>query len=133
VAPASQWQTIKLKPNEAAVWKVETSGGGEDEEVLVYMQRFVNSLGAQSVGGVGSPMAGIRTFPDEEALFSRARTLGAELVSAIGNQRHYPEQAATIANFSARMERLVTMMQEYWPYERDIWQRKRQSGGGVGA
>ena len=104
---------------------VETSGGGEDEEVLVYMQRFVNSLGAQAVGGVGSPMAGIRTFPDEEALFSRARTLGAELVSAIGAKRHYPEQAATIATFSARMEGLVTMMQEYWPFERDVWHGKK--------
>ena len=104
---------------------VETSGGGEDEEVLVYMQRFVNSLGAQSVGGVGSPMAGIRTFPAEEALFSRARILGAELVSAIGDKRHYPEQAATIANFSARMEGLVTMMQEYWPFEREVWQGKK--------
>jgi multimeric flavodoxin WrbA len=105
---------------------VETSGSGEDEEVLVYMQRFVNCLGAQAVGGVGSAMAGIRTFPDEEALFSRARTLGADLVSAIGDKRHYPEQAAAIATFSARMEGLVTMMQEYWPYEREVWQGKRK-------
>jgi multimeric flavodoxin WrbA len=105
---------------------VETSGGGEDEEVLVYMQRFVNSLGAQAVGGVGSAMAGIRTFPDEEALFSRARTLGAELVAAIRAKRHYPEQAAAIVNFSARMEGLVTMMQDYWTFEREAWKEKRR-------
>jgi multimeric flavodoxin WrbA len=108
---------------------VETSGGGEDEEVLVYMQRFVNSLGAQAVGGVGSPMAGIRTFPDEEALFSRARTLGAELVAAIREKRHYPEQAAALATFGARMEGLVTMMQDYWPHEREVWQGKKSAGG----
>ena len=108
---------------------VETSGGGEDEEVLDYMQRFVNSLGAQAVGGIGSPMAGIRTFPDEDALFSRARTLGAELVAAIRAKRHYPEQAAPLASFSARMEGLVTMMQEYWPFERKVWQEKKLSGG----
>ena len=105
---------------------VETSGGGEDEEVLVYMQRFVNSLGAQAVGGVGSALAGIRTFPEEEILFSRARTLGAELVSSIRTKRHYPEQAAALASFSARMEGLVMMMQAYWPFERDVWQEKRQ-------
>lgn len=104
---------------------VETSGSGEDEEVLVYMQRFINSLGAQTVGGIGSPMAGIRTFPDEDALFSRARSLGAELVAAIHASRHYPEQAAALATFSARMEGLVTMMQEYWPFERRVWQEKR--------
>ena len=105
---------------------VETSGGGEDEEVLVYMQRFVNSLGAQTVGGIGSAMAGIRTFPEEDALFARARSLGADLVSSIQARRHYPEQAANIATFSARMEGLVTMMQEYWPYERAVWQEKRK-------
>lgn len=104
---------------------VETSGSGEDEEVLVYMQRFVNSLGAQAVGGIGSRMAGIRTFPDEVALLGRARSLGAELVSAIREKRHYPEQAAALATFSARMEGLVTMMQAYWPYEREVWERKR--------
>jgi multimeric flavodoxin WrbA len=106
---------------------VETSGSGEDEEVLVYMQRFINSLGAQAVGGVGSPMAGIRIFPDEEALFSRARNLGANLVAAIREKRQYPEQAARLATFSARMEGLVTMMQEYWPFEREVWQGKQQN------
>lgn len=105
---------------------VETSGGGEDEEVLVYMQRFVNSLGAQAVGGIGSAMAGIRTFPAEDALFARARTLGAELISSIRDKRHYPGQAGAIANFSARMEGLVTMMQEYWHFERQVWQQKKR-------
>ena len=107
---------------------VETSGSGEDEEVLVYMQRFINSLGAQAVGGVGSPMAGIRTFPAEEALFARARSLGAELVGSIREKRHYPEQAAALATFSARMEGLVTAMQAYWPFERDCWQDKKLAG-----
>lgn len=108
---------------------VETSGGGEDEEVLVYMQRFVNSLGAQTVGGIGSAMAGIRTFPEEEALFIRARTLGAELVYSIRAKRHYPEQAVVLATFSARMEGLVTAMQAYWPFERELWQGKSLAKG----
>lgn len=106
---------------------VETSGGGEDEEVLVYMQRFINGLGAQAVGGIGSAMAGIRIFPDEATLFSRARSLGAGLVAAIRAKRHYPEQSTAIAAISARMEGLVTMMQEYWPFEREVWQRKQQN------
>lgn len=104
---------------------VETSGSGEDEEVLTYLQRFVNSLGAQAVGGVGSAMAGIRTFPDEAALFDRARSLGSELVSAIGEKRHFPAQSESLAAFGARMEGLVTMMQDYWPYEREVWKNKQ--------
>jgi multimeric flavodoxin WrbA len=106
---------------------VETSGGGEDEEVLDYMQRFVNTLGAQAVGGVGSPMAGERIFPDQDALFARARELGAELVHAIREGWHFAEQEAFIAGFSARMQGLVTAMQAYWPYERDYWQQKRMT------
>lgn len=105
---------------------VETSGGGDDAEVLAYMQRFVNTLGALSAGGIGSPMAGIRTFPDEEALFARARALGSELCSCIRTQQPRPEQAAFIARFRLRMEGLIAAMQDYWPYERDYWQRKRQ-------
>lgn len=108
---------------------VETSGGGEDEEVLVYMQRFVNSLGAQAVGGIGSATVGIRTFPEEEILFSRARALGADLVCSIREKRDFPAQAAVIAAFGARMEGLVTAMQQYWPFERDIWQGKRRARG----
>ena len=48
---------------------VETSGGGEDEEVVRYMERVIGVLGAFSVGGIGSPMSGVRTFPEEEQLF----------------------------------------------------------------
>src|ERR1019366_1302576 len=53
---------MALEGKYAAV--VETSGGGEDDEVLAYMSHFANTLGADSVGGIGSPIAGIRTFPD---------------------------------------------------------------------
>ncbi|OGU13170.1 MAG: NADPH-dependent FMN reductase [Geobacteraceae bacterium GWC2_53_11] len=104
---------------------VETSGGGEDEEVLSYMGRFVNTMGANSVGGVGSAIAGVRSFPDEEALFGKARDLGRTLCSAVAGQTAYPEQEAFISGFKERMSGLVDFMQEYWPYERDFWALKR--------
>ena len=106
---------------------VETSGGGEDEEVLDYMARFVNTLGALSVVGIGSPMAGVRTFPDEEALFSRARALGKELCQSISDKRVYPDQAAFHAGFRARMSGMVDFMQEHWGFEREFWAQKRHS------
>lgn len=106
---------------------VETSGGGEDEAVLEYMGRFVNTLGAIAVGGIGSPMAGIRIFPDEDNLYSKARTLGKELCGCIEEKRTFPEQEGFQAAFRARMSGLVDFMQEYWVFEREYWQRKRSA------
>jgi len=115
---------MALEGKYAAV--VETSGGGEDEEVLAYMARFVNTLGASSVGGIGSPMAGMRTFPDEGVLFSRARALGADLCRCISEKRIFPQQAAFHEGFRARMSGLVAFMQEQWTFEREYWEKKRR-------
>lgn len=106
---------------------VETSGGGGDEEVLTYMERFVNTLGASSVGGIGSHIAGIRAFPNEEALFSRARELGKELCQSISDKRIYPEQAAFRAGIRYRMSGLVGFMKEHWHFEREYWEKKRRT------
>lgn len=103
---------------------VETSGGGEDGEVLAYMSRFVNTLGANSVGGIGSPIAGVRTFPDEENLYAKARTLGQELCQRINDKRVYAGQDEFREEFKLRMSGLVDIMQEYWPFERDYWAKK---------
>jgi len=115
---------MALEGKYAAV--VETSGGGEDEEVLTYMARFVNTLGASSVGGIGSAMVGIRAFPDEEALFSRARDLGTNLCHSITEKRVFPQQAAFHEGFRARMSGLVDFMQEQWSFEREYWKKKRR-------
>lgn len=104
---------------------VETSGGGEDQEVLDYMARSVNLLGATAVGGVGSSVAGFRTFPGEDALYARARNLGAELCACIRERRRFPEQEAFHAGFRARMTGLVDFMQEQWVFEREWWAKKR--------
>ncbi|UFS72391.1 flavodoxin family protein [Geomonas sp. RF6] len=103
---------------------VESSGSGEDEEVLDAMERFVNMLGALSVGGVGSPAAGARTFPDEENLFARARELGRELCASVREKKGSPEQQAFLHAFRERMQRLVSYMGEEWPYERAQWGKK---------
>ena len=104
---------------------VETSGGGDDEEVLAYMSRFVNTLGANSVGGIGSPIAGVRTFPNEENLFANARSLGLDLCQSIKEKRVYAEQSGFREAFKLRMSGLVDIMQEYWPFEREYWAKKR--------
>ena len=100
---------------------VETSGGGEDEPVIQYVERFIGTTGAQSVGGIGSPMAGIRTFPDQETLFGKARALGSDLCASVREKRHFPEQDSFRKDFKARMQRLVEYMKDEWVYERDCW------------
>ncbi|GFO53271.1 Fe-S cluster protein [Geomonas sp. Red276] len=100
---------------------VETSGGGGDDEVLDYMLRVVNSWGAQCVGKIGSPGMGPRMFPNQEALFEQARTLGRELCASVREKRHFPEQDAWRLAFRARMQQLIGFMGEYWPYEREYW------------
>jgi len=100
---------------------VETSGGGGDQEVLDYLERVVSALGAVTVGSIGSPGAGPRQFPDQEALFERARLLGAELCVCIAERRHFPEQMAAHDAFKERMQQLVGFMGDYWTYEREFW------------
>jgi multimeric flavodoxin WrbA len=114
---------MALEGKYAAV--VETSGGGEDMEVITYMERFVNTLGANSVGGIGSPMSGIRTFPDETNLYENARGLGRELCQCITERRKFPEQETFINGFRARMSGLVDFMKGYWAFEREYWEKKR--------
>ena len=103
---------------------VETSGGGEDADVLRYMEHVVNVLGAQSVGGIGSAMAGCRSFPDEVSLFGTAQELGRELCRSIQEQRHFPQQDAFRNAFKARMKGLVEFQQKEWIYEYEYWQAK---------
>ena len=117
--------TMALEGKYAAV--VETSGGGEDEEVLQYMERVVNTFGADSVGGVGSPVAGVREFPDQEHLFERARALGSRLCACIREKRRFPEQESFRVGFGERMSGLVNIMQDFWTYERDFWAARRRS------
>lgn len=102
---------------------VETSGGGEDQEVLGQMTRFALTLGALPVGGIGSPVSGIRSFPRENELYADARDLGQELCSSIAERRTFPEHEPFRQAFKARMRGLVDRMQEWWTYESDYWSR----------
>ena len=106
---------------------VETSGGGEDDEVIRYMVRFINSTGAQSVGGIGSPMAGDRIFPKQDLLFDKARELGKELCRCIREKEHFPDQAGYRGAFKARMKRLVECRKDEWSAEYLYWQNQHMA------
>ncbi|TSK04541.1 MAG: flavodoxin family protein [Geobacter sp.] len=103
---------------------VETSGGGGDEEPLEYMQRIVNAMGAQNVGSIGSPGMGPRMFPDQKALFQKARALGKELCDSVREKRSFPEQDGFRLGFKERMSHLIGFMGECWPYEKEYLAKK---------
>jgi multimeric flavodoxin WrbA len=103
---------------------VETSGGGEDADVLRYMERFIAVLGARTVGGIGSPMAGTRKFPEEEVLFARARELGGELCRAVREKLPFPEQDAFREAFRERMRMLMEYRRGEWTYEYEWWSKQ---------
>jgi multimeric flavodoxin WrbA len=105
---------------------VETSGSGEDEAVIRYMERFINSVGAQSVGGIGSPMSGFRTFPNEMTLFAKAQELGKELCRCVQERQHFPEQDAFRNAFKSRMKRLVEYRKNEWTFENEYWQARNK-------
>ena len=101
---------------------VETSGGGGDEQVTDYMQRVVGMLGAWSVGGVGSPMAEERMFPEQDQLFEKATGLGRELYHATLEKSEFPEQEVAKLALEAYMKGLVGYMKDSWHYEHAYWQ-----------
>ncbi len=105
---------------------METSGSGEDEEVIRYIERFINSVGAQYVGGVVSLMSGYQTIPHEEALFAKARELGQELCRCVQEKRHFPEQDAFRNAFKSRMQRLVEYRKNEWAFENEYWQSRNK-------
>jgi len=115
---------ISLEGKYGAV--VETSGSGEDEEIIRYMERFIRTVGAQSVGGIGSPMAGFRKFPDEEGLFAKAQGLGMELCRCVHEKLHFPEQDEFRNAFKSRMERLVEYRKNEWTYENEYWHARNK-------
>jgi len=103
---------------------VETSGGGEDQMVLDYMGRFINMTGALNVGGIGSAMAGVRSFPDEENLYARAGELGQELCKCIRDRKNFPEQEPFRQGFKSHMAGLVDAMKKDWIFEHEFWASK---------
>jgi multimeric flavodoxin WrbA len=115
---------VELEGKYGAV--VETSGSGDDEAVVRYMERFINTVGAQSAGGIGSGMAGFRTFPEEATLFAKANELGRELCLSVQEKRHFPEQDAYRNAFKARMQSLVEYRKNEWVYESKYWETRSQ-------
>jgi hypothetical protein len=102
---------------------VVTSGGGQDEQVTAYMNRFLMMTGIRPVGEVHAAMAG--ALPGGEfatAVRERALRLGEDLVQAWREQRADIDMDQQMVAFRERMRQLIVWKREDWPYEYSYWQ-----------
>lgn len=104
---------------------LSTAGGPDCEEVIRYLDDFVVSLGAWSVGGVSASMSqGPEAMARAE---EKALLLGRDLVAAIKEKRVYPDQQERHERTAAYFRRLVELNKERWPYEYQRWFKSSES------
>jgi multimeric flavodoxin WrbA len=99
---------------------VSTAGGSGADEIVAYLTRVLQTLGANTVGGVGVVLGG-----DPETIVpaeGRAYELGRKLAGAIEHKQNYPEQEAFHAAIRERMQALVSANRDRWHHEYDYWQ-----------
>ena len=98
---------------------VSTAGGSGADEVVEYLNGVLQTLGANTVGGIGVVLGG-----DPEAIVpaeGRAYELGKRLVQAIEKKETYPDQERRHAEMLERMRALVTANKDRWHHEYDYW------------
>ncbi len=103
---------------------VVTSGGGGDDPVIDYMNRFLMVTGIRPVGGVHATMGGLPEGVFTAGLVLEAEQLGQRLVDAWQRQAVDPSVERQIRVFSERMRELVFWKKEEWPHEYRIWQQR---------
>ncbi|KLK87607.1 iron-sulfur protein [Methanoculleus sediminis] len=98
---------------------VSTAGGSGADEVVAYLNRVLQTLGANTVGGIGVVLGG-----DPETIVpaeGRAYELGRKLAKAIEKKETYPDQEELHAAMLERMRLLVTANKDRWHHEYDYW------------
>jgi multimeric flavodoxin WrbA len=104
---------------------VVTSGGGDEEAIVEYMNHFLTISGAVPVGGVWASMSAMRGGVFTEKVKEDALTLGKRLVAAWKAGEVPPDVEVLRKNFRERMRGLVDYRKEEWPYEYQYWKEKR--------
>ena len=103
---------------------VVTSGGGGDEPVTDYLQRFLMITGIHPVGAVHATMGALVDGEFTPGLKHEARRLGERLVSTWRTGSRDPMVDQEIRAFSLRMRQLVCTMKDEWLHEYQVWQTR---------
>ena len=104
---------------------VVTSGGGDEEPIVEYMNHFLIITGIRPVGSVWATMGKLTgpNFPSE--ITEKTVTLGEKLVQSWQNKTTLPEVEEKMNVFKERMRALMHYREQDWPYEYSYWQEYR--------
>ncbi len=102
---------------------VVTSGGGEDEPIVDYMNHFLITTGIIPVGGVWAAMSEMPEEGFTDKVLERARTVGRQLVEALSGGKVPHDINQRRNDFRGRMKALISYRKEEWPYEYQFWKR----------
>lgn len=100
-------------------FSVSTSGGGNDDFVLGIMNSFLTKSGATVIGKVGIAVG--RDYASLPLKKEEARKLGAELASAIKEEKPYPDQEALHREFRERFSVSLKYNKERWASDYARW------------
>ena len=102
---------------------VVTSGGGDEEAVVQYINHFMMTTGIRPAGSVWATMGAIvgDTFPDR--INRQAMALGKRLVRSWKEKVILPEVEDQISAFKDRMRSLMIYRKKEWPYEYEYWKK----------
>lgn len=97
---------------------VVSSGGGQDKEVLGYIEYYSHTCGAQYVGGISS------CAPISDQKKDEAFNLGKMLITAIKDKRMFPEQVKVIEAGREHFQRIMEIRKKEWKEEYSYWKDK---------
>ena len=104
---------------------VVTSGGGGDDPVVDYMNRFLIMTGIHPVGSIHATMAAQPEGDFTAGLHEQAGELGRKLVQACREGFSDPGIEMQIRDFGTRMRELVHWRRQEWPHEYQVWQGRQ--------
>lgn len=104
---------------------VVTSGGGDEEPIVRYMNHFLITTGITPVGAVWATMGLLPDGKFPEDIASRADALGKALVHSWKSKAVLPDVERVRDGFRERMQYLMQYRKDEWPYEYEFWQTHR--------
>jgi len=93
-----------------------SSGSGQDEDVLGYIQYYSHTCGAQYSGGISS------CVPLSKEKMEEAYSLGVKFASDIKEGKVYPEQIAQIEKGKSYFREIIKKRKNDWTQEYRYWQ-----------
>jgi len=97
---------------------VVSSGSGQDQDALDYIEYYAHTCGAQYSGGVSS------RAPVTKEKMQEAFELGKKFIADIQEKKAYLEQIKIIEEGKAHFKKIIQLRKDEWPDEYRYWQDK---------